>query len=73
LRKEIPLQTTAGLRELYREAQDGLELTIVSTIPTLIATLEIVNPEVIFVDIALRASRSVGGGAPGAPLCARRS
>ncbi len=53
MRKEIPLQTTAGLRELYREAQDGLELTIVSTIPTLIATLEIVNPEVILVDLSL--------------------
>jgi hypothetical protein len=46
-----PTETTAGLRELYPESQDGLELTIVSTIPTLIATLEIVNPEVIFVDL----------------------
>jgi len=40
-----PAETTTALRELYPESQDGLELTIVSTIPTLIAMLEIVNPE----------------------------
>ena len=34
-----PAETTASLRELYPESQGGLELTIVSTIPTLIATL----------------------------------
>jgi CheY-like chemotaxis protein len=69
-----PAETTAGLRELYPETQDGLELTIVSTIPTLIATLEIVNPEVIFVDLALarpdplEAVRRVHRSAPEVPL-----
>jgi DNA-binding NarL/FixJ family response regulator len=69
-----PAETTAGPRELYPETQDGLELTIVSTIPTLIATLEIVNPEVIFVDLALarpdplEAVRRVHRSAPEVPL-----
>src|SRR5437879_13533839 len=30
-----PADTTTALRELYPESQDGLELTIVSTFPTL--------------------------------------
>ena len=69
-----PAETTAALRELYPEAQDGLELTIVSTIPTLIASLEIVNPEVIFVDLSLarpdplEAGRRVHRSAPEVPL-----
>ncbi|HYS22885.1 MAG TPA: diguanylate cyclase [Candidatus Eisenbacteria bacterium] len=69
-----PAETTAGLRELYPESQDGLELTIVSTIPTLTATLEIVNPEVIFVDLSLAhpdplgAVRRVHRSAPDVPL-----
>jgi len=69
-----PAETTAALRELYPEAQDGLELTIVSTIATLIATLEIVNPEVIFVDLSLahpdplEAVRRVHRSAPEVPL-----
>jgi CheY-like chemotaxis protein len=67
-------ETTAGLRELYPESQDSLELTVVSTIPTLIATLEIVNPEVIFVDLSLAhpdplgAVRRVHRSAPDVPL-----
>jgi diguanylate cyclase (GGDEF)-like protein len=48
-----PAETTAALRELYPESQDSLELTIVSTIATLIATIEIVNPEVLIVDLSL--------------------
>ena len=69
-----PAETTAALRALYPEAQDGLELTIVSTIATLIATLEIVNPEVIFVDLSLahpdplEAVRRVHRSAPEVPL-----
>jgi two-component system, cell cycle response regulator len=69
-----PAETTAGLRELHPEIQDGLELTIVSTIPTLIATLEMVNPEVIFVDLSLarpdplEAVRRVHRSAPEVPL-----
>jgi PleD family two-component response regulator len=67
-------ETTAALRELYPESQGGLELTIVSTIPTLIAMLEIANPEVIFVDLALahpdplEAVRRVHRSAPEVPM-----
>src|SRR5216684_3864598 len=46
-------ETAAALRELYPEGQDGLELTNVSAVSTLIATLEIVNPEFIFLDLSL--------------------
>ena len=69
-----PAETTASLRELYPESQDGLELTIVSTISTLIGTLEIVNPEVIFIDLslahpdALEMVRRVHRSAPEVPL-----
>src|SRR5882762_6868172 len=66
-----PAETTAALRELYPESQDGLELTIVSTIPTLIAMLEIVNPEVIFVDLSLAQPdplEAVHRAAPEVPL-----
>jgi diguanylate cyclase (GGDEF)-like protein len=48
-----PTETTAALRELYPESQDGLELTIVSTIATLIATIESANPEILLVDLTL--------------------
>src|SRR5260370_3981598 len=69
-----PAETTAALRELYPEIQDSLELTIVSTISTLIGTLEIVNPEVIFIDLslahpdALETVRRVHRSAPEVPL-----
>jgi diguanylate cyclase (GGDEF)-like protein len=67
-------ETTAALSELYPESQGGLELTIVSTIPTLIAMLEIANPEVIFVDLALahpdpwEAVRRLHRSAPEVPM-----
>ncbi len=48
-----PGEAASALRMLYPEGQDGLELTNVSSVSTLIATLEIVNPEVIFLDLAL--------------------
>lgn len=48
-----PGETVSAWHALYPEVQDGLELTIVSGVSTLIATLEIVNPEVIFLDLAL--------------------
>jgi PleD family two-component response regulator len=69
-----PAETTAALRELYAESRDGLELTIVSTIPTLIGMLEIANPEVLFVDLSLAppdpldAVRRVHRLAPEVPL-----
>jgi PleD family two-component response regulator len=62
------------LRALYPEDQDHLELTIVSGVSTLIATLEIANPEVIFLDLSLahpdplEAVRRVHRSAPDVPL-----
>src|SRR5713226_7868100 len=67
-------ETAAALRQLYPEGQDGLELTVVSAVSTLIATLEIANPEVIFLDLSLAHSdpldavRRVHRSAPEAPL-----
>ena len=64
----------SGLRELYPGVQDGLELTIVSAVSTLIATLEIFDPEVIFLDLSLArldpldAVRRVHRSAPDVPL-----
>lgn len=69
-----PGETASALHALYPEGQDGLELTTVSGVSTLIATLEIVNPEVIFLDLALAhpnpldAVRRVHRSAPMIPL-----
>jgi diguanylate cyclase (GGDEF)-like protein len=74
LAEGLPGETAAALRELYPEGQDGLELTNVSSVPTLIATLEIANPEVIFLDLSLAhpdpldAVRRVHRSAPATPL-----
>jgi len=48
-----PGETAEALRTLYPEGQDGLELTNVSSVSTLIARLEMVSPEVIFLDLSL--------------------
>ncbi len=67
-------ETVAALRELYPEGQNGLELTNVSSVSTLIATLEIAKPEVIFLDLSLahadplEAVRRVHRSAPEVPL-----
>jgi diguanylate cyclase (GGDEF)-like protein len=69
-----PGEIAASLLALYPEGQDGLELTNVSSVSTLIATLEIANPEVILLDLALAqpdppdAVRRVHRSAPAAPL-----
>lgn len=69
-----PGEAASALHALYPEGQDGLELTTVSGVSTLIATLEIVNPEVIFLDLALArpdpldAMRRVHRSAPAVPL-----
>ncbi len=69
-----PGEATTALRALYPEGHDGLELTVVSGVSTLIATLEIVNPEVIFLDLGLarpnplEAVRRVHRSAPAIPL-----
>jgi len=67
-------ETTSVLRALYPEDHGELELTIVSGISTLIATLEIVHPEAIFLDLALAlpepfgAVRRVHRAVPEVPL-----
>lgn len=63
-----------ALRQLYPEGQGQLELTVVSGISTLLATLEVVNPELIFLDLSvtqpdpLEAVRLVHRAAPEVPL-----
>ena len=74
LAEEYPGETAAALCELYPERQENLELTNVSSVSTLIATLEVVNPEVIFLDLslahpdALQEVRRVHRAAPTMPL-----
>jgi len=69
-----PGEIAPALRALYPEAQDSLDLTVVSGVSILIATLDIVNPEVIFLDLALThpapmdAVRRVQRSAPAVPL-----
>ncbi len=69
-----PGETASALHALYPEGHDGLKLTNVSSVSTLIATLEIINPEVIFLDLALAHSdpldavRRVHRSAPAVPL-----
>jgi diguanylate cyclase (GGDEF)-like protein len=69
-----PYETASALHALYPEGQDGLELTNVSSVSTLIATLEIVNPELIFLDLSLaqpdplEGVRRVHRSAPAVPL-----
>jgi diguanylate cyclase (GGDEF)-like protein len=69
-----PGETAVALRELYPQGHDSLELTNVSSVPILIARLEIVNPEVIFLDLSLgypdplEAARRVHRSAPAVPL-----
>jgi two-component system, cell cycle response regulator len=48
-----PGEADAALRSLYPEEQAYLELTNVSSVSTLIATLDIINPEVILLDLSL--------------------
>jgi diguanylate cyclase (GGDEF)-like protein len=68
-----PGEIASGLRKIYPE-EDALELTIVSAVSTLIGSLEIVNPELIFLDLSLAlpdspdAVRRVHRSAPGVPL-----
>jgi diguanylate cyclase (GGDEF)-like protein len=69
-----PGETASALRALYPEGQESLELTNVSSVTTLIATVEIANPEVIFLDLSLAHSdpldavRRVHRSAPEVPL-----
>lgn len=46
-------EVAAALRALYPEGKDHLELTVVSGVSTLMATLEVVDPELILLDLSL--------------------
>lgn len=46
-------RTAAALRELFPEEQGGLDLTEVSGVSTLMASLKMSSPEVIFLELAL--------------------
>jgi diguanylate cyclase (GGDEF)-like protein len=72
-------ETTSGeaeqsLRKIYPGPESKLELSTVSTIPTLLATIELAEPETIFLDLALcgvdplETVRRVHRAAPGIPL-----
>lgn len=64
----------AALRQLYAGKQSQLDLTVVSGVSTLLATIEVVNPEIIFLDLSvaqadpLDAVRVVHRAAPQVPL-----
>jgi diguanylate cyclase (GGDEF)-like protein len=46
-------EAAQGLRALFPEASRGLDLTTVSTINTLLPTVNVVNPEILLLDLAL--------------------
>jgi diguanylate cyclase (GGDEF)-like protein len=69
-----PREAEGSLLTIYAGPDSKLELTVVSTIPTLLATIELAAPETIFLDLALcgadplEAVRRVHRAAPGIPL-----
>ncbi len=69
-----PGEAAAALHELYAGSDPGLDLTVVSTIATLLPTIKIVDPEVILLDLGLSLREPMGSvhlvhrTAPGVPL-----
>lgn len=69
-----PGEAAAALHELYAGSDPGMDLTVVSTIATLLPTINIVDPEVILLDVGLNlrepmdAVNLVHRAAPGVPL-----
>lgn len=67
-------EVSQRLRDLFAERESGLELTVVSTVATLIPTINVVCPEVILMDLALAMPDAIDGVrrvhrcAPGVPL-----
>jgi diguanylate cyclase (GGDEF)-like protein len=67
-------EAAQGLRALFPESSGGLDLTIVSTLTTLLPTIKVVDPEVLLLDLALTqphprdSVRRVHRSAPGVPL-----
>ena len=74
LAEEGPGEAAAALHALFAGNDPGLDLTVVSTVATLLATIKIVDPEVILLDIGLSlrepldAVHLVHRTAPGVPL-----
>ncbi|MGH9741691.1 MAG: GGDEF domain-containing protein [Candidatus Acidiferrum sp.] len=74
LAEQAPGEAADSLRALYPGPDSPLELSIVSTMPTLLATTELAAPEAIFLDLSLGrpdpldAVRRVHRAAPGIPL-----
>ncbi len=69
-----PSETADTLRALFPDASGGLDLTVVSTMATLVPTAKIVDPEIILLDLELSmrdpldAVHLVHRSAPGIPL-----
>jgi len=69
-----PGELASALHALYAGSDPGLDLTVVSTIATLLPTIKVVDPEVILLDLALNlrepmdAVHLVHRTAPGVPL-----
>jgi diguanylate cyclase (GGDEF)-like protein len=67
-------EAAAALRQLFPGEQNGLALTLVSGVSTLLASLDLVNPEVILLELSLahpdplEAVRLVHRAAPAVPL-----
>ncbi len=67
-------ETAEALRVLFPESGGGLDLTVVSTMATLIPTVKVVDPEIILLDLELSlrdpldAVHLVHRSAPGIPL-----
>lgn len=67
-------EAAEALRALYPESGKGLDLTVVSTVATLLPTIKVVDPEVILLDLSLSlrepmdAVHLVHRTAPGVPL-----
>jgi len=74
LAESAPEEAEASLRAIYPPPDSKLELTVVSTIPTLLATIDLAAPETIFLDLSLCGAdpmdtvRRVHRAAPGIPL-----
>src|SRR5579863_2835033 len=48
-----PCEATEALRQLYAGKHAEIDLTVVSTLSTLLATIKVVDPEVILLDLSL--------------------
>jgi len=74
LAEGTPSETSRILEGLFSGPGGGLELTVVSTVATLIPTIKVVDPEIVLLDLELSmrdpidAVRLVHRSAPGVPL-----